>query len=151
MKKNVLIVAFITLLIDLLTKYFVFSVNKLIVVIKNFFVIEPVKNSGAAFSMFDNMNFFLIFVSIVVLIYLLRYIKYAEVTKLDFISYGLIIGGLLGNLYDRLVFGYVRDFLSFSFGAFDFAIFNVADMAIVIGVIIYIFLILSRRKKAAWK
>ena len=99
--------------------------------------------------MFDNMNFFLIPASIIVLVYLLRYIRYAENTKLNCISYGLIIGGLLGNLYDRLLFGYVRDFLSFNFWSFDFAIFNVADMAIVIGVIIYIALITIRRKQTS--
>lgn len=143
MKKKVLLIAFITLFLDLLTKYIVFSVkcfSNSLIVIKNFFRIVPLKNYGAAFSSFENMNILLISISILILIYLLYVIRKVKDTKLNALSYGILIGGLLGNLFDRLFFGYVRDFLSFKIFNYNFAIFNIADVGIVIGVVLLLIL-----------
>lgn len=150
MKKKVLIISFITLFIDLLTKYLVFSIDTFsdsVVVIKNFFKITPIKNYGAAFSTFENMNILLISISVIILIYLLYTITKVKNTKLNALSYGLLIGGLLGNLFDRLVFGYVRDFLSFKFFSFNFAIFNIADIGIVIGIFLLLILGIKKEKE----
>lgn len=150
MKKKVLIISFITLFIDLLTKYIVFSFDRFsdsVVVIKNFFKITPIKNFGAAFSSFENMNILLITVSVIILIYLLYSVTKVKNTKLNALAYGILIGGLLGNLFDRLFFGYVRDFLSFKFWKFNFAIFNIADIGIVVGIFLILILGIQREKK----
>lgn len=150
MKRKVLIISFITLFIDLLTKYLVFSIDTFsdsVVIIKNFFKITPIKNYGAAFSTFENMNILLISISVIILIYLLYTITKVKNTKLNALSYGLLIGGLLGNLFDRLVFGYVRDFLSFKFFSFNFAIFNIADIGIVIGIFLLLILGIKKEKE----
>lgn len=149
MKKRVLIISFITLFIDLTTKYLIFSIDKFkdsFVIINNFFKITPVKNFGAAFSTFEHMNILLITVSIIILLYLLFSINNVKNTKLNALSYGLLIGGLLGNLFDRLFFGYVRDFLSFKIWKFNFAIFNIADIGIVVGIFMILILSIIREK-----
>ena len=61
-------------------------------------------------------------------------------------SYSLMIGGILGNLFDRCFNGYVIDFLSFKFGSYYFPIFNFADVFIVVGGIILIINILMEDK-----
>lgn len=150
MKKKVLIISFITLFIDLLTKYLVFSLDVFsdsVVVIKNFFKITPIKNYGAAFSTFENMNVLLISISVIILIYLLYTVTKVKNTKLNGLSYGILIGGLLGNLFDRLVFGYVRDFLSFKFLNYNFAIFNIADIGIVVGIFLLLILGIKKEKE----
>lgn len=149
MKKKVLIISFITLFIDLTTKFLIFSLDKFedsVVVINNFFKITPVKNFGAAFSTFEHMNLLLITISVIILIYLLLSINKVKNTKLNGLSYGLLIGGLLGNLFDRMVFGYVRDFLSFKIWKFNFAIFNIADVGIVVGIFMILILSIIREK-----
>ena len=61
-----------------------------------------------------------------------------NINKIGTISYGLLLGGILGNLFDRIFYGYVIDYLDFRIFNFNFAIFNLADMAIVIGAILLI-------------
>ena len=66
---------------------------------------------------------------------LLYYIKKNKVDgKLNIIAFSLIIGGSLGNLIDRIVRGYVVDFISIKLGSYNFPIFNIADTLIVVGV-----------------
>ena len=68
--------------------------------------------------------------------------------KLNLI-YGIIIGGILGNVVDRIVYGYVIDFLDFKIFVYDYPIFNFADTFIVIGIILMI--IISIRKECLCK
>lgn len=139
MKKKTFIVAFIVLIIDLTSKFVLFnelSINKTYVIIKNFFSIDLVKNNGAAFSILENQNIFLISISVIILIYLLYLLNKQSTKFINYLSFGLLIGGLFGNLIDRLFLGYVRDFFSFKIFGYNFAIFNVADVAIVVGALI---------------
>ena len=150
MKKRLFLISLIVLFLDILSKYLVFGIVKYEnskVIISNFFTILPTKNYGAAFSIFENANMFLIVVSTLILMYLFILIKKQSLNKLSIFSYGLLIGGLIGNLYDRIIYSYVRDFFSFTIFGKDFAIFNVADIAIVIGAILLMFNIFKEGSK----
>ncbi len=101
-----------------------------------------VKNTGAAWGIFGGRPVFLIIFTIIILslfitFYILRVKKVQErSSKLLAISTGLIVGGALGNLIDRIFLGYVRDFINFMF--IDFPVFNFADIALTFGVIIFV-------------
>ena len=73
-----------------------------------------------------------------VLYLIYKTIEKNNINKIGTISYGLLLGGILGNLFDRIFYGYVIDYLDFRIFNFNFAIFNLADMAIVIGAILLI-------------
>ena len=85
------------------------------------------------------MRFLFILVAIVLFLVLYKYIEKNKISsKLEIVSLGLIMGGLVGNLVDRLLYGYVIDFLSFNIFGYSFPVFNIADIGIVSGVIILI-------------
>ena len=84
--------------------------------------------------MLNNSTLFLtIFTSILFLLIIGYYIYNKNENTMFLISLSLVIGGAFGNLYDRILFGYVRDFIDFQF--VDFAIFNIADSALTVGII----------------
>ena len=89
--------------------------------------------------MFGGKTLFIVIISLLVLAYLLFEIfKHKKRYVITDISASLMIGGLIGNLIDRLYFGYVRDFLDFHIFGFDFAVFNIGDIAIVLGAFLFI-------------
>ena len=137
MRKKVYIFSFIFFLIDLLSKILVANINIEMPykIIDNFFYIDMVTNSGAAFSIFSGWGILFIIIAIGVLFYIDRFIV-TDVKHFLYIS--PIIGGILGNLFDRLVYGEVLDFLSFRFGSYYFPIFNFADVFICIGIFLLI-------------
>lgn len=106
--------------------------NNVLQVIPDFFQIEMVYNRGAAWSIFNNQILFLVIVGFVSL-YLLVKIRPDSSSKLLNLSYSLLYAGIIGNLIDRLFCGHVRDFLAFQFFSYQFPIFNLADIWIVIG------------------
>lgn len=129
-----------------------------IVVIKNFFTFSTVFNEGAAFSFLNDkawaQTFFKI-LTIVALVALYIYFMFIG-RKYSFLTYGVmcLFAGIIGNFIDRLVLGKVVDFISFQFGSYTFPTFNIADIAITVGVIIlvihYLFIddeALFRKKK----
>jgi signal peptidase II len=110
-------------------------------VIPGFFDIVHTKNRGAAFGMFADADhplraFLLVGVSAAVLIFvawtLLRP-GHKPVSRLTFAGLALVAGGALGNIYDRIAYGMVTDFLEFYLGEYRFAAFNIADSAITTG------------------
>ncbi len=135
-KKNYVyyIIVAVVLLIDLLSKHLL--TNKTIILIENVLSLTYAQNTGAAFSMFSNSTLFLIIIScaMIVGIVLYKFLVKHRPHILFTIAYPLILGGAIGNLFDRIVFGYVRDFISLDF--INFAIFNIADSAICIGFIL---------------
>jgi len=117
--------------------------GKIIEVVPGFFHILFAKNTGVAFSFLSRIdpkviNPLLIVVNILVLALLLFILARHAKSYLTWSSYGLIIGGALGNLFDRISLGYVVDFIDFFLGTHHWPVFNVADSAITIGIILLI-------------
>lgn len=122
---------------DLITKVIVDGAMQLYsshTIIDNFFYFTYVHNTGAAWSMFEGQILFFvlvaIFASIGMVYYFIQSKPYERLTR-----YGLVIAfaGLLGNVIDRVMYGHVRDFIDFVIFGYDFPIFNIADMGLVIG------------------
>src|SRR5215468_9521318 len=134
-----------TLVLDRWTKVLIqkrFDLNESISVIDGFFNITYVRNTGVAFGIFSSisspaksllLSVFTAFAAVVVVTYSVRS---PARNRLLQIALGLILGGALGNLYDRLAYGYVVDFLEFYAGPYHWPSFNVADSAISIGVLL---------------
>ena len=106
-------------------------------VINNFFYLTFCKNEGAAFSIFYGKTIFFIVVAAFAVYFLYKSIKNKQkLKKFDVICYSLLFGGIVGNLIDRLLYGYVIDYLDFELFNYNFAIFNFADICIVLGALI---------------
>lgn len=140
------IVVLITAL-DQLTKYWVINnigLTDSICVIPNVIDFVYVKNPGAAFSFLSDATYGTIFLSIVSVVFCVLaigfLIKHKPKNKLFLISLALMISGAIGNVIDRIVKGYVVDFIETKF--IKFPVFNVADIAITIGAILLVIYIL---------
>jgi signal peptidase II len=132
-----------TLIVDRWTKSWIqsrFDLNESATVIDGFFNITYVRNTGVAFGIFSSisspvksllLSVFTAFAAIIVITYSVRSPVRNRVLQ---IALALILGGALGNLYDRLAYKYVVDFLEFYVGNYHWPSFNVADSAITIGV-----------------
>ena len=129
-----LIVA-VSILIDLLSKIFTdgkFGIN----ILGEFLKFNSTHNYGAAYGIFSGQSIGLIIVTSIVLVVILIYNYFKKnKTILYSISAGLIIGGAIGNLIDRIFLGYVRDFIKFSI--FEFTC-NIADICLTFGVILFV-------------
>ena len=134
--------ASIVFALDRITKRIIesrMSVFDTYTVIPGFFDLVHARNRGAAFSMFADSTsplrpFFLIGLSLAALILVAGILRKAStLDKATAIGLSLILGGAVGNVFDRIVSGAVTDFLDFYIGALHWPAFNVADSAIVIG------------------
>ena len=138
--KKISLISLLIFLVDRITKILVtnnLTLNARNKIIDKFFYITRCHNEGAAFSIFSGNVIFLILITLVVLYLIYKSLKSKkDLSKIAYISYGLLLGGIVGNLFDRLFYGYVIDFLDFQIFKFDFAVFNIADMAIVIGALL---------------
>lgn len=145
----ILIVSGLLILIDQLSKHYIENLlfpGQAIPLIKNLFQLTLIHNSGGAFGLFRHSGPFL-FVIIPVLITALILLFWRKLLGKDFsgkLSLGLIVGGALGNLIDRLRFGYVIDFLDLSLRGYHWPAFNFADLGISIGVIILCYKMLKK-------
>ncbi|MBO8243765.1 signal peptidase II [Prochlorococcus marinus XMU1411] len=129
---------FITL-IDQLTKYLMLY-NYKTVINKDFllFRLDFVRNYGAAFNIYSGNRIFLSFISIIFSILLTYIILRKKSLKIyDLISYSFILGGTIGNGMDRILKGYVIDFINLNF--INFPVFNIADISINIGFIFLLY------------
>lgn len=138
--KKIIILSSIFLIIDILIKLLIKNiliVNESIKVINNFFYITYVKNTGAAWSILSGKQLFLIIFSIIIILMLIIYLfKKKEYSNFEIIGYSLLLSGAIGNLVDRVVYGYVIDYLNFYIFNYNFPIFNIADCCIVIGIML---------------
>ncbi len=140
------LIACAVLLLDQSTKLMVrlrLGPGESIPVIRNILHINLVHNKGAAFSLFQDQTVILTGISILSLvIILLFYRQIARSGQPLRIGFGLIVGGTLGNLVDRLWHGYVVDFLDFQI----WPVFNVADSAITVGVLLLLWKTIVKSK-----
>jgi len=145
------LIAIIVIAVDQFTKMLVIKhmeIFEQIPIIENFFSLTSHRNSGAAWGMFaGQMTFFYIVTAIVVIGIIFYMEKYARNDKLLAISLSFILGGALGNFIDRLFYQEVVDFLDFTIFGYDYPIFNMADSALVVGVILIIIATFIDEKK----
>ena len=158
MNKKVFIIALIVLIIDQVSKMLAntFLIDNIINIIPNFFKLEYALNTGAAWSILNNHQVILIIISIILMIILFMFHNNFKENIRNNIAFGLLFGGIWGNLVDRLFHGYVIDFLSFKIFNYDYPIFNIADIAVVVGILLLVFAIIkgednenSSRKKSS--
>ncbi|QCI18710.1 signal peptidase II [Buchnera aphidicola] len=143
MHKKYFLITIFFLMLDILSKYLVFNnlnlyETKKIVSVLNLF---HVHNYGVAFSILSNENlwnrFFLSILSIIIILIIFK--KILKSNKRDKkLAYCLIIAGAMGNLIDRIYYGFVIDFIDIHIDNWHFATFNISDCSIFIGVVIYI-------------
>ena len=105
-------------------------------IIPSFFSITYVRNTGAAFSIMENSRVLFIVIGMIALYLIWRFlIKDKELNKYYVFSYSMLIGGIIGNMIDRIIYGYVIDYLSFNIFGYSAPIFNLADTFIVVSII----------------
>ena len=147
MKKEPYIIAFFFFIVDLLSKQIIDHIMKVgesVKIIHNFFYITYTHNFGAAWSILEDKRILLLIITVFVLYLINKFMNKSELSKLENLSYGMIIGGALGNLFDRIFFGFVFDFIDFRIFGYNYPVFNLADTFIVIGVIIMIIIMIRK-------
>lgn len=141
-KLSIIIIAIFGIALDQISKLYIASnliLYKKNPIINNFFNITYVQNKGAAWGILDGNTVFLVLITLIALFIIIRFIfKEENLTKLDILSYGLLLGGITGNFIDRILRGFVMDFLDFYIFGYDFPVFNIADIMIVVSVIIMV-------------
>ena len=140
--KKLIPISLVCLLIDQIIKVVITTNLKIadsINIITNFFRITYLQNTGAAWSILSGNKIVLILITIIAL-FLIYYflLKNKTLKNIEYILYGILIGGILGNLIDRIRFGYVIDYLDFNFGSYRYPVFNLADICIVISIILLV-------------
>ena len=140
-KSNIILVVILVsvlLGIDLLLKYLVSTYLTTVNIIDNFFSLTYVLNDGAAFSLFASTTYLLILIALICLFFIIYELKNNLDDRVLSIGYSLVLAGLLGNFLDRLIDGYIIDYLSFKILGYNYPIFNFADILIVVGIIVVI-------------
>lgn len=143
-------ISLIVILFDRIIKSWIIKVLPLYAsteFIPNILNLNHVRNQGAAWNILNNQVDTLVVISVVAILYFI-YVSYKHRRSniLQRILYGLIIGGSLGNLMDRIYYGYVIDM--FEIKLFTFPIFNLADTCICMGMIGIIFLVLIKGEES---
>jgi len=133
----------ILVIADQLTKMMVLGSLKLYesIEITSFFSLTHVHNYGAAFSFLADedgwQQYFLVSISMIASIAIILWMKKTSINQpYKLIALSLILSGAIGNLIDRAVFGFVIDFINLHYQDFYWPVFNVADMAITLGLIL---------------
>lgn len=148
--KKLAIISLVCIIIDQIIKVvittnveFAHSIN----VVNNFFRITYLQNTGAAWSILSGNRILLIIVTIIALgIIYYVFLKNKKIKNYESILLGLLLGGIIGNLIDRVRFGYVIDYLDFNIFSYHYPVFNFADICIVISIIILVIISLKEDK-----
>ena len=143
-------ITLVTILLDQLIKnglLFFMSFGQSKVIIDGFFNITLVGNTGAAFSILSSNTVLLILISIIVLnVIYFCLIKGKDLDDFEQISYGLLVGGIMGNLIDRVIHMKVIDYLDFNLFGYNFPVFNLADIAIVVSMCLIVIQVMKGDK-----
>ncbi len=141
--------------VDIGTKYYFdsFLGSEPVSFLPGFIRFIKVHNTGAGYGIFEGKTIFLIIltallIGIFIACYVLKFVKSkTQISKTLSVAFGFIVGGSFGNLFDRIFLGYVRDFIDFDF--MTFPVFNLADVALCIGIVILIvyFLFIMPKEK----
>ena len=150
-----IIIFLIIVLIDQITKFYIasnFELYQSIEIIRGFFSITYIRNSGVAFGMFSNLKgsfIQIVFIAIYIIAIISILILYRETHGYSHIALSLIFSGAIGNLIDRIFRGEVVDFMDFHWQNYHWPAFNVADSCISVGVgLLMITIIISNEQRA---
>ena len=154
-KKNLWNLTFILsiFLIDRLTKIFFINMEKkfgeVAIEVTTFLNFNLIWNDGIAFGLFsfDQKIYYNLMTLIIVLITFVIFVMILKTQKIEKFAFMMIFGGSLGNIFDRLYYSSVPDFLDIHINNFHWFIFNVADIFICLGVILLIYMEIFLRKK----
>ncbi|MBA7481108.1 Lipoprotein signal peptidase [subsurface metagenome] len=139
------LITLILLSVDQFSKYIIrqkMSLAESIPIIKSVFHITYVENRGIAFGLFPQGSSLFIVISLIIILGIIFFERKKVIKSLkERFCLGLILGGALGNLIDRLRFGFVIDFLDFRI----WPVFNLADSGVCIGGILMVFFLLRKR------
>ena len=148
MKKKIFGLSVVLVAVDQLIKFFVMNTMYLyqsIKVIPNFLYLTYVENDGCAFSILSGGRWFFIIIGVIALILMFKFIfDDTKISKFDTICYSLITSGIVGNLIDRIFYGKVIDYIDFHLFGYDAPVFNFADMCIVIGAVMVIYILMIK-------
>lgn len=142
-----IIISILVAILDQIIKFIIDKKVLFIEVIPKLFNIHKVYNYGVAFSFLENKRYLILLFSLILIYFLFNLRKDLPKTKKYDILFGVILGGILGNLMDRVFRGYVIDYLeTFIFGI-SFPIFNIADICITLGIILMVLIMSLGDKK----
>ncbi len=147
---EILIIVFVNI-VDRLTK--MWATNNLmngndVVIFKNIFSLSYLENKGAAWGIFEGKVNFLLIMTVIIVIGIIFYLlKYKPKSKVMRTGLSLIIGGAMGNMYDRGIYKHVVDFIYFHYkDTYSFPTFNIADMSVVVGTLLLVLSLLRDDK-----
>ena len=142
-------------MIDFFSKIYISNLldNNETIIFTNYIILEKFYNKGIAFSIFNSdsvlINYIILFIIILVIAFIIRLFltQFNKLKQNEVIAYSLIIGGAVGNMIDRIMHGYVLDFIFIHYNNFYFpAIFNLADVSISLGVFFLLLAYLKEEK-----
>jgi len=157
MRKYHFLIAILIVVLDQATKWLVnnnIKLNEGIVVLPGFFRLTNVQNTGAAFGLFADsasewkVSILVVFSVLALVVVSALLWKNSHAITSTGVGLSLILGGAIGNLWDRLVFKHVVDFFDFFLGSYHWPAFNIADSAIVLGALLLVAEILFAKTPA---
>ncbi len=142
------------IIIDQLTKHLAIKYLKgqsPVVLIKNFLSLHYTENAGAAFGILQEKRMLFVIITTIFLLvisfYIIKYFN--ELSLISKIGASVLLGGAIGNYIDRVRHGFVVDFISAKITkTYDFPVFNIADMAIVLGTLVIVYVVLFDKHSA---
>ena len=146
MKKKIILLSIAFVFLDQLSKFLLdkfLVLGKSYTIFDRFLYITKAYNDGVSFSMLSGHKFLIILISIGIMAFLLFYMRKFKQNKRNIIAFSLVFGGLIGNLIDRIIHGYVIDFIDFYIMNYNYPIFNLADSFICIGILMLLYAVVK--------